>query len=141
MLMQAAKVDTCPDRDKCTILLLDEMHIREDVVFDKHTGVMIGFTNLGDINDHLVQFEKSLLEDEPTHPQLARTMMVFMVHGLFNRLQFAYARFPCAELSGELLHDPFCEAVRRLENCGLKICIYRYKFTSNVYVPYRSRGT
>jgi len=49
MLMQAAAVDTCPEREKCTILLLDEMHIREDLVFDKHTGAMIGFANLGNI--------------------------------------------------------------------------------------------
>ena len=34
MLMKAAKVDPCPEREKCMILLLDEMHIREDLVFD-----------------------------------------------------------------------------------------------------------
>ena len=123
MLMQAAKVSTCPEQEKCTILLLDEMQIREDLVFDKHTGAMIGFENLGDINDQLVQFEKSVTEDKPlAAPQLAKTMMVFMVRGLFSSLQFAYAQFPCAELTGELLYDPFWEAIRRVENCGLKVC-------------------
>ena len=29
MVIEAAKVDTCPDCDRCTLLLLDEMHIRE----------------------------------------------------------------------------------------------------------------
>ena len=53
MLMKAAKVDPCPEREKCMILLLDEMHIREDLVFDKHTGAMVGFANLGDINERL----------------------------------------------------------------------------------------
>lgn len=38
MLMKAAKVDSCPDREKCVVMLLDEMHLREDLVFDKHTG-------------------------------------------------------------------------------------------------------
>ena len=47
MLMEAAKVDMCPDRNRCTLLLLDEMHIREDFVFDKHTGKIIGFANFG----------------------------------------------------------------------------------------------
>lgn len=83
---------------------------------------MIGFSNLGEINEHLLQFERSLLKDTPTSPQLAKTMMVFMVRGLFSSLQFPYAQFPCAELSGELLYDPFWEAVRRIENCGLKVC-------------------
>ena len=124
MLIKAAKVESCPRRDKCVILLLDEMHIREDLVFDKHTGAMIGFTNLGDINDHLLQFEQSVMDSSPAPPKLAKTMMVLMVRGLFSKLQFAYAQFPCAGLSGHLLYKPFWEAVGRLENCGLKVgCI------------------
>lgn len=121
MLMEAAKVGCCPEREKNVILLLDEMHVKEDLVYDKHSGAMIGFANLGDINDHLLQFESSLLEDKPMSPQLAKSMMVFMVRGLFSKLQFPYAQFPCANLSGDLLYEPFWEAVSRVENCGLKV--------------------
>lgn len=128
MLMKAAKVGSCPEREKCTILLLDEMRIREDLVFDKHTGAMVGFANLGDINDHLVHFEKSLTDDRPATSQLAKTMVVFMVRGLFSKPQFPYAQFPCASLSGELLYDPFWEAVRRVENCGLKVCVRMFRY-------------
>ena len=104
MLIKVAGLGTCPDREKCTILLLDEMHIREDFIFDKHTGDMIGFSNLGDINEHLFQLEKSMLEDEPIQLQLARSTMVFIAHELFNSLQFPYIQFPSAELSGEKPH-------------------------------------
>ena len=125
MLIKASKVESCcPEREKCVILLLDEMHIREDLVFDKHTGAIIGFTNLGDINDHLLHFEQSLSSSTPASPKLIKTMMVFMVRGLFSKLQFAYVQFPCADLSGDLLYEPFWEAVGQLENCGLKVgCI------------------
>ena len=123
LLMETAKVTTCPDREKCTLLLLDEMHIREDLVFDKHSRALIGFTSLGDITDHLIKFEESLTEDKLPKPKLAKTMMVFMVRGLFSSLQFPYAQFPCSDLSGDLLYDPFWEAVRRIENCGFKVCI------------------
>lgn len=51
MLINTAKVGSCPEREKCILLLLDEMHIREDLVFDKHTGNMVGFAHLGEIND------------------------------------------------------------------------------------------
>eukprot|EP00731_Ephydatia_muelleri_P009106 Em0004g1444a len=34
MLKSASKVDTCPESEKCTILLIDEMHIREDLVYE-----------------------------------------------------------------------------------------------------------
>ncbi len=88
MLMETAKVTSCPERYTYTLLLLDEMHIHEDLVFDKPTGAMIGFTDLGDINNHLVQLEKSLEDDKLVKPKLAKTMMVFMVRGLFSSLQF-----------------------------------------------------
>ena len=47
MLKDVAEVSTCPERNKCVILLVDEMHIREDLVFDRHTGKLIGYANLG----------------------------------------------------------------------------------------------
>ena len=123
MLVKAAKVEfhVMSEQSVLIILLLDEMHIREDLVFDKHTGAMIGYANLGEINDHLLRFEQSLSGSAPDAPVLAKTMMVFMVQGLFNKLQFAYAQFQCADLSGDLLYEPFWEAVGRIENCGLKV--------------------
>ena len=72
MLIDAVKPDRCPEREKHIFLLLDEMHIREDLVF-KHSGNLIGFTDLGDISNHLSRFENSLAEDGPTQPQLAKT--------------------------------------------------------------------
>ena len=123
MLMEAAEVKTCAERNKCVILLLDEMHVREDLVYDKHEGELIGFTNLGDINDHLATYEKALNGDEEP-PSLAKSVLVFMVRGLFTKLQFAYAQFPCSSLAGEKLFKPFWDAVCRLETCGLKVSVY-----------------
>ena len=40
-LLQAAKLDTCPDREKHVILLMDEMHLREDLVYDRHSGLCV----------------------------------------------------------------------------------------------------
>ena len=69
---------------------------------------------------------------KPTPPSPARTMMVFMVQGLFSSLQFPYAQFPCAELTGELFYDLFWEAVKRIENVGLKVHVCT---TSCMYIP------
>ena len=96
MLIQALKVESCPEREKYIIILIDEMHIREDLVLDKHTGALIGYTHLGDINDHLMQFEKSLSHSfTPATPKLAKTMMVLMVRGLFKKLQFEACLHGC----------------------------------------------
>ena len=39
-LMEVANTSTCPERDMCVVLLMDEMHIKEDIVYDKHTGTV-----------------------------------------------------------------------------------------------------
>lgn len=125
MIMDAAKILTCPEREKFVILLLDEVHIREDLVYDKHAHTIIGFANLGEVNNHLTIFEQSLQagdEQVTKTAQPAKTIVVFMVRGLFSKLQFPYAQFPCNNISGDLLYDTFWEAVGRLENCGFKVC-------------------
>ena len=37
-LMSLAKINTCPERKKYVCILIDEMHIKADLVYDKHTG-------------------------------------------------------------------------------------------------------
>ena len=39
---------------KIVILLIDEMYIKENIVYNKHTGRIVGFTDLGDVN-HLLR--------------------------------------------------------------------------------------
>ena len=37
-LIVAAKIDICPEREKYVVIIMDEMHIKEDIVYDKHSG-------------------------------------------------------------------------------------------------------
>ena len=37
-LQLATKMSSCPEREKCVIIIMDEMHLREDLAYDKHTG-------------------------------------------------------------------------------------------------------
>ena len=120
-LMSIADVLQIQDWQKYVILLMDEMHIREDLVYDKHTGALLGFTNLGDINCHLDQFERSLETNTISECSMAKTMLVIMVRGLFTKLQYPYAQFPSVKLSGDQIFDPFWEAVYRVERCTLKV--------------------
>ena len=142
MLQKAAKVDSCPERDKCTILLLDEMYIRdsEDLVYNKHSGEMVGFTNLGSINNHLADFEQSLVSGHDSSCSLAKTMAVFMVRGLFTSLQFQYVHFACTNLCGDQMYDPLWKAIWRIENCGLKvkyICMFVFYVAIKISFIYR----
>ena len=105
-LCQAANLKSSTAIDQYVILLLDEMHIKESLVHDKYTGDLIGFTDLGDINSHVLALEQSLT-DSKSFPPLASTVMTFMVRGLFSHLRFPYAYFPCHKVTADLLYDPF----------------------------------
>ena len=118
-LVRVAELSTLKEWQKCVALVIDEMFIREDLVYDKHNDELVGFTDLGDVNNHLVAYEKCINED--TFPKLANSMLVFMVCSLFASMKYPYVQFPCANVSGDLLFAPIWEAVYRLERCGFKV--------------------
>ena len=39
--MAVAKIDTCPEREKYIAIVMDEMHIKADLVYDKYTGEFV----------------------------------------------------------------------------------------------------
>ena len=133
MLRNAANVETCPEREKYVVMLIDEMYVREDLVFDRYSGQFIDYTILGDVNNHLTNLQASLNSDGDTSPPLAKSMIVIMIRGMLSKLQFPYAQFHCCALSGDQLYDPFWEAVGRVENCGLKVYI-RFHSVYNSHV-------
>ena len=53
---------------------------REDLMYDKHTGSLIGYTDLGGVNNHLLAFERSL-DGSPDQLAPAKSMLTFMVKG------------------------------------------------------------
>ena len=86
-------------------------------------GVLIGFTELGDINTHLEAFEHKIEEDH-SDEVLADSMLVLKVRGLFSQLKFPYAQFPCTTLSGHQMFEVFWDAVCQLERCGFKVFFF-----------------
>lgn len=75
------------------ILIIDEMKVREDLVYDKTGECLHGFVNLGDVNNQLQQLEKQANTGKP-HECIATQMLTLMVRGVFIKLEFPYANFP-----------------------------------------------
>ena len=59
------KINDLPESKRYVTLLIDEMKIKEDLVFDKHSCTMIGFVRLGSINDQLLRVEQGIDETNP----------------------------------------------------------------------------
>ena len=100
-------------------LLMDEMKVKEGLVYNKYSGEIIGFTNLGDINDQLLQIEQG--GEQPT---VAKHVLVLMVRGIMFKLEFPLAHFGTRDAAGDILFPIVWEAIRRLEARELKVlCI------------------
>ena len=144
-LIKASEVVTSPSWKKYVVVLMDEMHIREDL-YNKFSGesftcfnncftctqymyvyactlvpvgALVGFTELGNMNTHLANFEEYLQKGAvPSAKPMAKSMLVLMVRGLNSGLQFPYAQFPCATLRGDQMFHILWKAVGRLQRYG-----------------------
>uniref|UniRef100_A0A1X7VEP6 Transposable element P transposase-like RNase H domain-containing protein n=1 Tax=Amphimedon queenslandica TaxID=400682 RepID=A0A1X7VEP6_AMPQE len=118
-----AKVSSLQEFQKYVGLIGDEMYIKEGLVYDKSTGKLVGYCDIGNINNHLLLLEKEYMgnDNSQTKTVLAKTMMVLMVRGLFMDFEFPYASFPTGNLTGEQMVPIFYEAILRIERSGLKV--------------------
>ena len=102
-----------PGNSKHIAILVDEMYVKEGLVFNKHTGALTGFVDLGDATNHLDNY------DEPKR-KVAKTVVVLMVRGLVSDLIFPYAMFAAASLTGPDLFPLVWKAIGRLTLLGFR---------------------
>ena len=124
------------------VLILDEMKIQEDLVYDKTGQRLHGFVNLGDVNSDLQKLECQVAGDTIPSESIATHMLTLMVRGIFFKMEFPYANFPTQD-NIYVLHHSYCdthlgvtshslywitwEAVRHLEKINLKVSIIIFK--------------
>jgi hypothetical protein len=95
------------------VLVFDEMKIKGRLVFDKHSGKLIGFTSLGDPDLDFSTFEEL---------QVATHILAFMVRGVQTTLKFMLVYFLTQTVVSYQLALIFWRAVAILEiNCGLYV--------------------
>ena len=100
------------DVQRYVILLFDEMKIMANLVLDKVTGELIGFTDLGDPDVNFTSLEKA--------DELASHALAFLVRGVCTELKFCLAHFATAGVTAAQLMPIFWEAVGILQTtCNL----------------------
>ncbi len=117
-LRKESKLADLPDSKRFCGIIIDEMKIREGLVYCKQTGDITGFCNLGSINDDLSELERNQCD---VTPKIAKQMLVIMIRGIFFKLEFPLAHFSTGDLTGEQTFPIVWEAVRRVESIGLKV--------------------
>jgi hypothetical protein len=122
----AKEADVIEEKDRYVVLSWDEMKIKEDLVFDKYSCSLIGFTRMGCINDVLDAVESECQsEGNPSNVgSLSTHMLLFMVRSMFSKMDFPYAHFATRGISADALFPLVWEAVRRVEFCGLNVIAF-----------------
>ena len=106
---------------KCVGILQDKIKIKDDLVYCPKIGQPIGFIDLDDTSNQILQFERGL---EKTENKLASSMLVLMVRGTTTNYEFPFAAFATNGLHTNQLQTILMRAVELLEvDCGLK-CMY-----------------
>eukprot|EP00111_Clytia_hemisphaerica_P020420 TCONS_00060169-protein len=97
------------------------MKIKSGLVFDKLTGRLVGFTEMGDMNDELEHFERFCSEDTMKEKSVAKYFMVFMVRGLCSGLEYVFGHFASEGFTSDQIFHCAHEAIGILESIGLKV--------------------
>lgn len=107
--------------NNCVGILQDEIKIKDDLVYCPSSGQLIGFVDLDDTSNQIMQFQNSI--DNSEH-KLASSMLVLMVRGATTNLKFPFASFATRGLHANQLQTIIMRAIELLEiDCGLK-CLY-----------------
>ena len=98
---------------------IDEMHIKSGLVYDKGTGQLIGFTDLGDINSEIERFEQQLAGSNER--PLATQIICFIVRGIYSHLNYPIGFFGTNGCRSDQIYNCCWEAVRVLEAVGINV--------------------
>ena len=118
--LKESKVNELSEQRKYCGIVFDEMKIKENLVYDKYAGSVVGFTNLGEINDDLLALERECKDDQE-HPPVANHILVLMVRGIFFKLEFPYAHFGTVGITADQLFPIVWDGIRQVEGVGLKV--------------------
>ena len=100
------------------------MKIRDDLVYHKHDQEIVGFVDLGSVDNELQSLENSAGRKQPVArlcPAVATHILVLMVRGIATSLRFPWAHFPTTGVTASSLMSIMWEAIEILEFLGFKV--------------------
>ncbi|XP_071499561.1 uncharacterized protein [Diadema antillarum] len=107
------------DWQRNVTLVCDEMKVKSGLAYSTSTGQLLGFVDVGDINNEFREFETQVKKDSSS--ELASHAFVIMVRGLFCSMKQAVAFFPTSTLRSGEIYDCVMRTVLKVETAGLKV--------------------
>ena len=83
-------------------------------MYNKSTGPVVGFTDMGDIYQEVDLFQRSISE-EMEEQKIATHIVLFMARGICSRLHYSLGHFTTNEFDSHQLVPIASEAVKLLD--------------------------
>ena len=99
-------------------MLFDEIKIKSGLVYTNSTGCIVGFTELGDINEELNEFERKFQNSSTMSTELATYVICFMARGSLKRFSYPVGYFSSRGFTSDRLFPVTWRAIRILEATG-----------------------
>ena len=92
------------------------MEIQYGLVWDKHSGDLIGYVDLGDVEVNYATLENT--------EEIASHVLLFLIRGIINPFKFSLANFATTNVTAVQLFSLFWKAVGILERtCFLRVIV------------------
>ncbi|XP_066914303.1 uncharacterized protein [Clytia hemisphaerica] len=118
-LLSDNKIKHEMQRNVC--IVFDEMKIKGDLVFNRATGKLVGFTEMGNVNEEIREFSDRCEEKKVEERAFSKYVNIFMVRGLFSGMKSAFGYYASTGMTGDMLYPTVLEATRVLESVGFKV--------------------
>ena len=103
-------IESMEPRDHNVVLLFDEMCIKPGLVFNKATGKLVGFCEMGKVNDELNKFDKYFKGS--VEAELATHVLTLMARCLFKHFNYPLAYYASVGFSSHQLNPVVWDVVR-----------------------------
>lgn len=115
------KIETLKEHERQVVIMFDEMKVKKDLVYCPSSGQIRGFTEVGDINEELTEFDRSFNRKNLKPKDLATHVICLMVGGLLKRFTFPLAYFSTAGFNSDQLYPIVWKAIGIAETNDLEV--------------------
>ena len=111
---------------KYHVLMADEMHISQNVIFQKSTGNMIGFKNLDVVDEEVQKLEAYLneIDESDREPVIATKVLVYMIKGVSSGIKEVVATYAVANVSVNQMYIWTWDVIGSLEISGIAVIAF-----------------
>lgn len=110
---------------KIFVLMADEIHISQNLVFQKSSGKLIGYTTLDTVDSEVKKLEQTIdAPDKEIEETVATKVLVYMAKGVSNGIKEVVASYTVGTLTSNQMYVWTWEVIAAMESSGMPVIAF-----------------